>query len=266
MQNSFETIFTELKDKVAFLKLNRPEQHNALNRTMVQELTRFFRHIGDDPRVQVVVMRGEGRSFCSGADLLWMKNSVNLTPEENLKESEELSELFETIRGCSKVVIGMAHGSIYGGGNGLLAACDLAYCLDDCRFSLSETRIGLAAATIAPYLLFRMPAHAVKELVFTAQLFNGAEARSTGLVNRSFASQEEMEDHVNQTLDSILRGGPASLIESKKLINNLSGFMFPEETSNEMARILAGLRVSPEAQEGMQAFVEKRKPNWHNLI
>lgn len=265
MQKTFETIYTERKGKFTYLILNRPDQHNALNRTMVQELTRYFRIVGDDPEVQVVLMRGAGKSFCSGADLLWMKNSVNLTPEENLKEAEELSELFESIRSCQKIVIGMAHGSIYGGGNGLLAACDLAYCLDDCRFSLSETRIGLAAATIAPYLLYRMPPHVVKELVFTAQLFNGPEAQSAGLVNRSFATPEEMENHTQQTIESILRGGPGSLIESKKLINKLSGFIFPEDTSREMARILARLRVSPEAQEGMQAFVEKRKPNWHTL-
>lgn len=262
MQDTFETIYTEHKGNEIHLLLNRPEQHNALNMTMIRELTRFFRQVSDDSGVQVITLRGVGKSFCSGADLLWMKNSVNLSPEENLRESEELSELFETIHNCRKIVIGMAHGSIYGGGNGLLSACDLAYCLDSCRFSLSETRIGLAAATIAPYLLGRMSPPVVKELVFTAKLFNGEEACAAGLVNRSFPSPEAMEVYVNQTIDAILKGGPASLIASKRLINSLSGNSFPDGTSHEMARILATLRISPEAQEGMQAFAEKKNPDW----
>jgi methylglutaconyl-CoA hydratase len=262
MYNNYETIEFSTEEKVAHLRLNRPEQHNALNRKMVLELTSFLMEISDNDQIRVVTLSGNGKSFCSGADLLWMKNSALLTGEENLQETLELSEMFETIYNCNKVVIGMAHGNIFGGGNGLLAACDLAYCTHDSRFSLSETRIGLAAATISPYLLYRMSPATVKELVFTAERFDGRKAEATGLANRSFATSGEMEASVAQTIDAILKGGPKSILASKKLTNQLSGFRYPEGTSKEMARILAELRVSDEAQEGMQAFTEKRKPLW----
>jgi methylglutaconyl-CoA hydratase len=262
MPNTYETINVHNEGRVVHLILNRPEQHNALNRDMVQELIRFFSQVSEEEQVLVVTMRGAGKSFCSGADLLWMKNSALLTDDENLQETLELSEMFETIHNCRKVVIGMAHGNIFGGGNGLLAACDLAYCTHDSRFSLSETRIGLAAATISPYLLYRMSPATVKELVFTADRFDGRKAEATGLVNCYFATSEEMEASVAQTIDVILKGGPKSILASKKLTNQLSGFRFPEGTSKEMARILAELRVSAEAQEGMKAFTEKRKPLW----
>jgi methylglutaconyl-CoA hydratase len=262
MQNNFETIEFSLESKIAHLRLNRPEQQNALNRELVQELTRFFREADSNDEIMVVILSGNGKSFCSGADLLWMKNSVNLSEDVNHSETLELSEMFEAIYQCSKVVIGMAHGSIYGGGNGLLAACDLAYCTHDSRFSLSETRIGLVAATISPYLLRRIPPAVVKELVFTAFRFDGQRAQETGMVNRTFATRDEMGKYVDEVIDAILQGGPQSVLASKQLINQLSDYRFPDGINEEMAQMLASTRISKEAQEGMTAFVEKRKPLW----
>ena len=262
MQNNFETIEFSLEGKVAHLRLNRPEYHNALNRAMVLELTRFFREADSNDEIMVVTLSGNGKSFCSGADLLWMKNSVELSKDENLRETQEISEMLEAIYQCSKVVIGMASGSIFGGGNGLLAVCDLAYCTHGCRFSLSETRIGLVAATIAPYLIRRIKQYVVKELVFTAIQFDGIRAEAIGLVNRSFATFDEMKKNTNEVIDDILLGGPKSILASKKLINLLSDYRFAEGLSKDCAKLLADTRVSKEAQEGMLAFVEKRKPNW----
>jgi methylglutaconyl-CoA hydratase len=262
MQNNYETIEFSIDGKVAKLRLNRPEQHNALNRVMVQELSHFFRKICANDEIMVVTLSGTGKSFCSGADLLWMKNSVELTEDENHLETLELSEMLEAIYQCSKIVVGKAHGSIFGGGNGLLAACDLAYCTHDSRFSLSETRIGLVAATISPYLIRRIPPALVKELVFTAVRFDGFRAQETGLVNRSFTTVDEMQKYVGEVIDAILQGGPQSVLTSKQLINRLSDYHFPENINEEMARMLATTRVSEEAQEGMQAFVEKRKAEW----
>jgi methylglutaconyl-CoA hydratase len=262
MQNNFETIEFSLEEKVAHLRLNRPEHHNALNRTMVMELTRFFREADSSDQIMVVTLSGNGKSFCSGADVLWMKNSVDLSEDENHRETLELSEMFEAISHCSKVVIGMAHGNIFGGGNGLLAACDLAYCTHDSQFSLSETRIGLVAATISPYLLRRIQPSVVKEMVFTAVRFDGIRAEATGLVNRSFGTRDEKGKYVMKVINAILQGGPKSILESKKLINRLTDCRVPEGINEEMARMLAVTRVSEEAQEGMQAFVEKRKPKW----
>lgn len=262
MQNNYETIEFTINGKVAHLRLNRLEQHNAMNRTMVLELTRFFREADSSDQIMVVTISGNGKSFCSGADLLWMKNSVELSEDENHRETLELSEMFEAISHCSKVVIGMAHGNIFGGGNGLLAACDMAYCTHDSRFSLSETRIGLVAATISPYLIRRIQPSLVKEMVFTAVRFDGIRAEATGLVNRSFGTREEMGRYVMEVINAILQGGPNSILDSKQLINRLSEYCFPDMIYEEMARMLAVTRVSKEAQEGMLAFLEKRKAKW----
>jgi methylglutaconyl-CoA hydratase len=262
MQNSYENIQVTAEGQVAKLWLNRPEQHNAFNRNMVRELTSFFHEAGQSADLRIILMQGNGKSFCAGADLQWMKNSINLSPAENIKETAELSAMLQAIYNCGKVVIGMAHGNIFGGGNGLLAACDLAYCTADSRFSLSETRIGLVAATIAPFLLNRMTPSVVKELVFTAQFFDGNQAERAGLVNRSFSLPEEMESYIDHLIYAVLNGGPVSVTTSKQLINRLTGTLYPEETMDSLAELLATTRISEEAQEGMTAFLEKRKPDW----
>lgn len=262
MQHTYQTISIREAGQVARLSLNRPEQHNAMNRTMIQEISHYLNQVSGNDHIRILTINGSGKSFCSGADIVWMKNSASLPEEENHKESLELSEMFHAISDCRKVVIGMAHGNIFGGGNGLLAACDLAYCTNESRFSLSETRIGLVAASIAPHLLKRMTPATVKELLFTARRFDGIKAENAGLVNQSFETVREMEEYVESSVNDILRGGPLSVENSKKMMNQLSGYRFPEEIHREIARLLATTRVSSEAQEGMQAFIEKRNPNW----
>lgn len=265
MQHTYQTISIREAGQVARLSLNRPEQHNAMNSTMVQEITHYLKQAGGNDQIRIIIINGSGKSFCSGADIVWMKNSVLLSEAENQQDSLELAEMFGALSDCRQVVIGMAHGNIFGGGNGLLAACDLAYCTNDSRFSLSETRLGLVAASIAPHLLKRIAPATVKEMLFTARRFDGIAAEKSGLVNRSFAAITEMEEYVESITSDILKGGPLSVENSKKLMNQLSGYRFPEAIHREMARLLATTRVSPEAQEGMQAFIEKRNPNWLKL-
>ncbi len=262
MTEQYQTLEVVSDGKIVHLWLNRPEQHNALNLSMVRELVQFFEEVNRNDEVLMVVLRGKGKSFCSGADLDWMQSSVNLTSSGNQAESMELSGMFEAIYQCRKVVIGLAHGNTFGGGNGLLAACDIAYCTSESRFSLSETRLGLVAATIAPYLLNRMEVSVVKELLFTAFRFDGEMAATKGLVNRMFASYDEMELHTQNTVQAILEGGPSSVLTSKALLNRLSKYKFPPDTTQMLAKLLADTRVSDEAQEGMRAFLEKRKPQW----
>lgn len=262
MDNHYETITFEQEGKILHLWLNRPDHHNALNRRMVQEMTTFFRNLEDARDIRVVMLRGKGRSFCAGADLKWMQTSINLTPDDNLQETRELADMFEAVYKSRKIVIALAHGNIYGGGNGLLAACDLVYCTSDGNFSLSETRIGLVAATISPYLLHRISPARVRELVITARRFDGREAEAAGLVNRSFPDAEEMEQYALRQAEAILGGGPHSISTSKRLINQLSDYRFPTGIHDMMAKILAETRISREAQEGMTAFLEKRNPDW----
>lgn len=258
---NYSTIQPEISGQVATLWLARAEVHNALNDPMIREISDFFARMEGNPDVRIIVLRGQGKSFCSGADLQWMKSSFTLSPDENIKECKRLTDLFEQIFSSKKVVIGVVHGNTFGGGNGLVAVCDLAYCLDETRFSLSETRIGMAAASITPFLLNKVAASDLKELIFTARVFAGREAEQKGLVNQSFATMEELESHLKKTIGEMLANGKNGIIESKQLINRL----IIESMSNEMKAIpalLAKIRVSPEAQEGFSAFLEKRKPNW----
>jgi len=261
MDNHYETIAFETEGKILRLWLNRPDQHNALNRRMVQELTTFFRNLEDVRDIRVVMLRGRGTSFCAGADLKWMQSSIHLSAANNLQETRELSDMFEAVYKSRKIVIALAQGNIYGGGNGLLAACDLVYCTDNSGFSLSETRIGLVAATISPYLLHRISPARLRELVLTARRFDGREAEASGLANRSFPTAEEMELYALRQAEAILGGGPQSISTSKRLINQLSDYRFPTGIHDMMAKILAETRTSREAQEGMTAFLEKRKPD-----
>ncbi len=257
----FKTISVTVNDGVAALSLARPDVHNAINYTMITEISSFFTEIEEDGNIRLVVIRGHGKSFCSGADLEWMKKSFNLTAQENLEESEALSGLFKKIFNSSKIVLAAVHGNIFGGGVGLVAVCDLAFCTDNSRFSLSETRIGMAAVTITPYLLQKIRAADLKELIFTARSFNGEEAVKYGLVNQSFNSSDKMEIYLNEIINGIMSNGKQALFASKKLINRL--ILQPiEEEMKLIPDLFAKIRVSTEAQEGFAAFIEKRNPKW----
>lgn len=262
MYQNYKTINVEVEDHVATLWLNRPEKHNALSLELLNEVTGFFHRADVDDNIRVVVVRGRGKSFCAGADIGWMKQSALLSEEANLSESKVLSRFFDAIFSSSKVTIAVVQGNAFGGGCGLAAVCDLVYASHGARFSLSETRLGLIAATITPYMLMKLPMPVYKEMVFTAKKFDGKEAEKSGLVNRNFENDKELEQHLNTTIKEILKGGPKSLSGSKKLINDVMQNASVKEKLSEVPRILAKVRVSPEAREGFKAFLDKRKPNW----
>ncbi len=255
------TIKTQIKGEVITLWLSRPEVHNALNDLMIREISSFFTEIEENNKVRIVIIRGMGKSFCSGADLAWMKSSFTLNEAENLKESHQLSNMFNLIFKSNKVIIGAIHGNVFGGGLGLVAACDLAYCVTNAKFSLSETRIGMAAASITPYLLQKINPSNLKELIFTAKIFDGNEAVKYQLINQSFIDQEVMDIYLNSIIDQIIRNGKQAIVISKKLINQLTEIAVTEKIK-QIPQLLAQIRVSPEAQEGFSAFLEKRKPKW----
>ena len=259
--DNYQTIKAEIKEHVATLWLARPDVHNALNDIMIREIISFFARIEEDGGIRIVVIRGSGKSFCSGADLMWMKKSFNLSESENLKESLELFEMFKVIFNSSKIVIAAVYGNVFGGGNGLVAVCDLAYCEVNSKFSLSETRIGMAAASITPYLLLKVHPADLKELIFTARSFSGEEAFRFQLVNQSFATTNEMESHLEEVIKQLLSNGRHAIMESKRLINQLTEKLVAEN-KEQIPDLLARIRVSPEAQEGFSAFLEKRKPKW----
>ena len=258
----YQTITVKPEGKTLNLWLNRSEVHNALNRQLIVELHQFFQWAEEQPDFRFVVIRGNGKSFCAGADLNWMKESASLSETENLEDSRLLTEMLMAIYRSSKVVIGAAHGNVFGGGTGLLAACDMVYTVSNARFSLSETRLGLVAASITPFLLKRMKPSRLKELIFSGRHFNGDEAHENGLADRVFESVEEMDRFILLLLEQMLKGGPRAVVLSKQSINDLSDGTAMGENMKRMPKLLAEVRVTPEAQEGITAFLEKRTPDW----
>lgn len=258
---NYQTIHPEFDGTVVTMWLSRPEVHNALDQVMIREIISFFSEAEKMDELRFVIIRGRGKSFCSGADLQWMKNAFNLTSGENLKESQELSLMYSSIFESSKIVLAAVHGNIFGGGNGLVAVSDLAYCLENSRFCLSEARIGMAAATITPYLLQKIKAADLKELIYSARSFNGEDAMKYGLVNQSFPSEDAMNRSINELIAQMTENGKMALPASKQLINKIT-FLNMAGEMEKIPELLANIRVSYEAQEGFKAFLEKRKPNW----
>ena len=258
---NYKTIETEISKEVGTIWLNRPEIHNAFNETMISEITHAFQELGKVNELRVIILRGRGKSFCAGADLNWMRQVVDYTYEENYNESFKLSECFYTIYTCPKPTIAMVHGAAIGGANGLLAACDMAFCEDDTTFSLSEVKIGIVPACISPYVIKRTGEYPARDLMLTGRRIKGKEAEKYRLVNQSLAAFE-LEEFVKKTIDLIKTSGPNAISICKQLIDDVCNNYSMEQALSETARIIAEIRKSREGQEGMAAFLEKRKPAW----
>jgi len=258
---SYQTIEFEKQNDLGIVWLNRPKIHNAFNETMISEVIDVFEAINEMDDIRVAVLRGRGKSFCAGADLNWMRDVAKYSYEENYKESLNLSKCFYTIYTCKKPTIAIVHGAAIGGANGLLASCDFAYADDNTTFSLSEVKIGIIPACISPYVTKRVGEYGSKELMITGKRFKGPEAEHHKLVNKSLSS-DQLDDHVNGVIDVIRTSGPNAISQCKNLIFNISNKETLEEALDSTARMIAEIRASEEGQEGMAAFLEKRKPNW----
>jgi methylglutaconyl-CoA hydratase len=257
----FTTIEFEKKGDLGIVWLNRPEIHNAFNEVMIQELIDCFEAINEMEDVRIVILRGKGKSFCAGADLNWMRGVANYTFDQNFKESLNLSKCFYTIYTCRKPTMAIVHGAAIGGANGLLAACDFAYADDDTTFSLSEVKIGVVPACISPYVTKRVGEYGSRELMLTGRRIKGAEAEHFNLVNKSLPG-EELDAYVISVIDLLRTSGPKAMSHCKNLIFNISNKESLEQALESTARMIAEIRASEEGQEGMAAFLEKRKPNW----
>ena len=258
---TFTTIELELRDDTGTLWLNRPDIHNAFNEVMIQELIECFEGINEMDDIRIVILRGKGKSFCAGADLNWMRDVAKYSFEQNFKESLNLSKCFFTIYTCKKPTIAMIHGAAIGGANGLLASCDFAYADDNTTFSLSEVKIGVVPACISPYVTKRVGEYGSRELMLTGRRIKGKEAEHFRLVNKSLPA-EELETYVSSVIDLLRTSGPKAMSQCKNLIFNISNMESLEQALESTARMIAEIRASEEGQEGMAAFLEKRKPKW----
>jgi len=258
-----KTILINRENSVVTIAMNRPELHNALNDTMIAELTEAFTDISKDESARVVVLKGEGKSFCAGADLNYMKGIAGFGFEENVEDGKKLAALFRAIYDCSLPTIALVHGTAFGGANGLLAACDLVIAEENTTFAFSEVKLGIAPATISPFVTKRIGEFGAKELMMTGKRFKGTEAEKWHLVNVSVPG-EEMEATLQSYIKQFLTSAPEAVKVTKNMIREVIAGDDFNQTVNSMAHLIATLRASDEGQEGMSAFLEKRKPKWVN--
>ena len=259
--NSYTTINVGIKDAVATVSLNRPDIRNAFNEVMIAELIACFELLQGRGDVRVIVMRGNGKSFCAGADLNWMRDVAKYTYQENYHESLQLSKCFYAIYSSPKPTIALVHGAAIGGANGLLAACDMAFCDNDTVFSLSEVKIGIVPACISPYVIKRVGEYGARELMLTGRRINGIEAQTFGLVNKSLPAAG-LDGHVDAVVKQLLSSGPKAVAQCKVLIDQVTNQISLDEALTYTAKMIADIRASEEGQEGMAAFLGKRQPKW----
>ncbi len=259
-KKSYQTIKFLVEGKVARIVLFRPEVHNAFNSTMIRELDSAFEGAKNEELIRVVVLTAEGKSFCSGADINWMREIIRYSFDQNLKESLELARLLEKIYSLPKPTIAGINGAAIGGGTGFFSACDIAVASEEAVFGLSEVKIGLVPAAISPYVIRRIGESKAREYFLTGERFGSEKALEIGLVNR-VVPLSKLDHEVEQIIKLLLSSGPEALANCKKLISRVPG-MTLEEAKAYTARMIANLRVSKEGQEGMAAFLEKRKPKW----
>ena len=258
---NYKNIEFELTDQVGIVWLNRPDVHNALNAEMISEIIDCFLEINEMEDVRIVLLRGRGKSFCAGADLNYMKGIAGFGFEENYQDSLNLAKCFNVIYTCVKPTIAVVHGAAIGGANGLLSACDFVYCDIETKFAFSEVKLGIAPATISPYVVKRVGETGARDLMLTGRRFLGDEAERSGLVNKAL-NAEHLEEQLSYTVKQLMSSGPDAVSACKKLIYNLYNELSFEDSIDFTARMIAELRASDEGQEGMASFLEKRRPNW----
>jgi len=261
--SNYTTVNLSSRNGIANITLSRPEIRNAFNEVMISELTDAFQKAGKMDDIRAIILRGEGKSFCAGADLNWMRDVSGYGYEQNYNESYRLSECFYSIYTSPKPTIAVVHGAAIGGANGLLAACDIAICDNETVFSLSEVKIGIVPACISPYVIKRVGEYGARELMLTGRRITGPEAENYKLVNKSLPA-EQIESYLNQMVQMLLTSGPAAITHCKTLIDKVVNHIDLDEALTYTAKMIAEIRASDEGQEGMAAFLEKRKPNWVN--
>lgn len=257
---SYQTLSFETIDRVARITFSRPEVHNAFHSGVIKEMRQVFAEIAKAKETRAVVLTGEGKSFCAGADLNWMKSVAEYGFDQNLAESNELAELFADMYTCTRPVIGRINGAAIGGGAGFVAVCDIAIAAESAVISFSEVKIGLVPACIGPYVIKKIGEGRARELFITGERLTAQRGKEVGLIN--WVAQDSDLDHsVDTLLRQILSSGPHAVAMAKELVSTVPE-MSPEQYKPYTAELIAKMRASEEGQEGMAAFFAKRKPRW----
>ncbi len=246
---------------VATVTLNRPEMHNAFDEDTIAILTRELRALGDDEDVRLVVLNARGESFCAGADLKWMKRTAEFSEAENLHDASALAELLLVLDTLSKPTLALVQGPAYAGGVGLTCACDIAIAARSARFAITEVRLGLIPAVISPFVINAIGESRARRYFLTGERIHSAEAERIGLVHE-VVPDEALTVRGETFVKMLLQGGPHAQTEAKALIAAVHGRPLDNDMLVDLAKRIARVRVSDEAQEGMGSFLEKRKPRW----
>ena len=258
----YQSIATEVDDSVGILTLNKAVRHNAIDGLLVKDITSGLIELEADPRVRVIVLSSTGKSFCAGADLNWMKRAITNNAQENLHDAHAFARLMRTLNELSKPTIARVHGPAFGGGVGLIAACDIALATYDAQFALTEVKLGILPAVVAPYLMAAIGERQCRRYLLSAERFSAAEAYRIGLVHEIVPGEEELDEAIGEIIDSLLKNGPNAQAECKALLRIIAGQPIDDATVEETTQRAAIVRSTPEGHEGLSAFLEKRKPNW----
>ena len=258
----FQTLKIQLGESMAWVNLDRPEVRNALNPELIRELTEVFDWLNNRDDIRVIILKGNGKCFCAGADLAYMKDMAGYSYNQNIADAEKLSKLFQTIYFCNKAVIVDVHGVCIGGANGIIAAADVVIAEKETKFAFSEVRLGITPATISPFVVQKIGNTAAKELMLTGRRFSADEAKDLRLVN-VVVSETEMIDTERQYIEHFMHASPDAIAECKNLLRMVTctdDRFNPVFMQTSMA--IANQRISKAGQEGMAAFFEKRKASW----
>jgi methylglutaconyl-CoA hydratase len=246
---------------VAHVTLDRPAVRNAFNAELIAELHETFDTLGADAAVRAIVLEGAGKTFCGGADVMWMRASLDLTREANLEDARAMSRMFRAIDQVAKPVVGRIHGAALGGGAGLAACCDIAIASAETIFGFTETKLGIMPAVISPFVLAKIGRSHARALALTGERFDARRALAIGLVHEVTADEAALDVAVARVLREIATASPTGVAATKALLADVTASSY-DATLELTAQAIAAQRTSPEGQDGLRAFLEKRTPAW----
>lgn len=259
----YETLLVEVTGHVATVTLNRPDVRNAFNETMIADVTAAFTALGARDDVRAIVLAGNGKAFCAGADLNWMRKMAGYSDEENRADALRLAQMLSAVYRCPKPVIARVHGDAYAGGMGLVCVADIVVAVETVHFCLSEARLGLMPATIAPYVIRALGEQASRRYFVTAEAFDCATALRLGLVSEA-VSASELDATVQRIADTLSANSPNAVRECKQLVQDIAGKTIDNTLIEDTAVRIARIRASEEGRDGVSSFLEKRTPRWRD--
>lgn len=260
---TYDTLTIERAGHLATVTLNRPDVRNAFNEATIAELTQAFSALGADASVRAIVLAANGPAFCAGADLHWMKKMAGYTHAENHADALQLATMLRTISECPQPVVARVQGDCYAGGMGLVAACDIVVAVEEAQFCLSEVKLGLIPATIAPYVIKAMGEQASRRYFLTAERFTAATALHIGFAHEVVAGAA-LDAKVAEIVQALVNNSPAAVRQAKTLVREVAGRPVDDALVDDTAARIATIRASEQGREGVASFLEKRKPAWLN--